>query len=1080
MCFLGLASLALRAQITTTTMIGTVADKSGAVVANVRVTATNTGTNLERSVNTNEQGEYRIEFLPVGQYTVTVEAPGFKKFLHKNVMLDVAQTARVDVSLEVGSTGETIEVLAAAPLVNTSNPELGRTVENEEIVNLPIVNRNLYTLLDLTPGVQRNDNSIVLGYPEQRTLINGGMDGGAGSVNYFLDGGVNMTGLRNTGNILPNPDAIQEFRVQTNNYNAEYGRFASGVVNVLTKSGTNDFHGSAFEFLRNTVFNANDWGNPFDTPPMHRNQFGVTFGGPIVKNKTFFFASYSGLRQNTSTFLNGAIVPTALERSGDFSQSVDANGAKVFIKDPTKAGTCSATVQTACFSSGGVVNVIPAGRQDTTAMNIINQFIPTANVGNNLWKGFIPSPYDTDEFLGKVDHNLGENHRLSASYFETSGTNTVRAGSGNLPWSTQRFDWRQHEVNASDTWSIGPNKVNQVWLTYTRNFGGRLNLPQTSLANLGSLQTVQGTPSLPQITVTGFFNLTQAIAGPVAGTNFYSARDTFSYNRGRHAFKFGGEVSLDKDIQQTLLNNYGVFTFNGVVTKSALADFEIGLPSSLSQDAPVTGYTNTWYMALFAQDDFRIHPRLTLNLGVRWDVQTPPTDPQNKESTYVPGVQSTVRPTAPVGILFPGDAGFTRSIISVPWNHVSPRLGLAWDPFGDGKTAIRAGAGMFYGSVSGNQWNTTSNFEPFAIRLTFNNNNSSTKSTGATLTNPYKGLTGGDPFPYSGQFVNGGSIFGPSPNFKWAYTYQMNFSVQRQVTSSLGVMASYVGSFSHNLPFAVDLNYPTFAGATTSNVQARRPNPAFGAVLSMQSGQTASYNGLQISATQRTSHHVSFNAFYIYSKTFDSVQLQNNTTQALVQNFTNMAEDRGPADTDMRHQFVVAMIWQPDYYNGDSSMLRHLTRGWSISPILKLHSGFPFTIANGADANLDGNNTDRAQMVGDPFSGSCPSGAPVGSVACWFNTAAFARNNPTNGAPVDGNSPRNFLHQPAYRDVDLAIFRTFKVNERFSVQFRGEALNVLNMVSLNAPSATVGTATFGQISSAQTMRQLQLGLRLAF
>jgi len=467
-------------------------------------------------------------------------------------------------------------------------------------------------------------------------------------------------------------------------------------------------------------------------------------------------------------------------------------------------------------------------------------------------------------------------------------------------------------------------------------------------------------------------------------------------------------------------------------------------------------------------------------------VQTPPTDPQNKESTFVPGAQSTVRPTAPLGILFPGDAGFSRGIISVSWSHVSPRLGLAWDPFGDGKTAIRAGAGMFYGSVSGNQWNTTSNFEPFAIRLTFNNNNSATKSTGATLSNPYRNLQGGDPFPYNGQFVNGGSVFGPSPNFKWPYTYQMNFSVQRQVTSSTSVMASYVGSLSHNLPFAVDLNYPTSVGATTSNVQARRPfnNPArtdnFGAVLSMQSGQTASYHALQISATQRTSHHVSFNAFYIYSKTLDSVQLQNNTTQGLVQNFANMTEDRGRADTDMRHQLVVALTWQPDYYNGESSVLRHVTRGWSISPILKLHSGFPFTIANGADANLDGNNTDRAQLVGDPFSGSCPSGAPAGSVACWFNTAAFTRNNPTNGAPVDGNSPRNFLNQPAYRDVDLAIFRTFKVNERFSLQFRGEALNVLNMVSLNAPGATAGTANFGQISSALTMRQLQLGLRVAF
>src|SRR5215472_7875446 len=373
--------VSLHAQITTTTLVGTVTDKTGAVLVDAQVTATNTGTNLRQSATTNAQGDYRIEFLPVGEYTIEVTAAGFKTFIRKGVRLEIDQTARVDASLAVGSTGETVEVTGAAPIVNTSSPELGRTVENEEIVDLPIVNRNLYTLLDLTPGVQRNDNSIVLGYPEQRTLINGGVDGGAGSVNYYLDGGVNMTGLRNTGNILPNPDAIQEFRVQTNNYNAEYGRSSSGVVNVLTKSGTNVFHGSAFEFVRNTILNANTWGNTTSgTPPLHRNQFGATFGGPIRKDKTFFFASYGGLRQNTSSFLNGAIVPTDLERTGDFSKSVDAKGNKVFIKDPTKAGTCSAASQAACFSNNGVINAIPAGRIDPVAQAIINQFIPHANV----------------------------------------------------------------------------------------------------------------------------------------------------------------------------------------------------------------------------------------------------------------------------------------------------------------------------------------------------------------------------------------------------------------------------------------------------------------------------------------------------------------------------------------------------------------------------------------------------------------------------------------------------------------------------------------------------------------------------
>jgi len=1081
-CLVVLIPWALLAQVTTGTIVGTVTDPSGAAVPRANVAATNIGTGLSRSVECNGEGEYRIELLPVGQYYVEVNAPGFRKVVQKNIALQVNQTARVDVSLPVGETSERVEITTAPPLVNTSDVELGRTVENVEIVDLPIVNRNVYTLLDLTPGVQRNDNSIVLGYPEQRTLINGGVDGGAGSVNYYLDGGTNMTSLRNTGNILPNPDAIQEFRVQTNNYNAEYGRFANGVINVLTKSGSNEFHGSLFEFVQNTILNANDWGNTVtDTPPLHRNRFGGTIGGPIAKNKTFFFGSYAGLRQVTSTFLNGAIVPTTLERNGDFSQSVTATGAKVFIKDPTKTGTCNATVQTACFSSNGQLNVIPPGRLDGVAINIMNKFIPSANSPGNKWQGFIPSPYDTDEFLAKVDHKFSETNSITVSYFETSGTNTVRAGNGNLPWSRQQFDWRQHDANLSDTWIISPSKINQLWLTYTRNFGGRLNVPQTSLADLGSLFTPQGTPSLPQITVTGFYNLTQAISGPVAGTNFYSLRDTFSATHGRHAVKFGGELSLDKDIQQTLLNNYGVFTFNGVVTQNALADFEAGLPSSLSQDAPSFGFTNNWYVAFFLQDDFRIHPRLTLNLGVRWDIQTPPTDPQNKESTYVAGAHSTVNPSAPVGILFPGDPGIRRGIVSVPWKHVSPRVGFAWDPFGDGKMAIRAGAGVFFGSVSGNQWNTTSNFEPFAIRLTFTNNNSaSNKGAGATLSNPYKGLAGGDPFPYHGQFVNAGSIFGPAPNFAWPYTYQLNFSVQRQVTQNLSVNAAYVGSFSHNLPFAIDLNYPTFAGATTSNVQARRPNPAFGAVLSMQSGQTASYNGLQISATQRMWQHFQFNAFYEYSKTFDSVQLQNSTTQGLVQNFANIAEDRGRADTDMRHHMVVSMIWQPDYYSGGNSILRNILNGWSVSPILKIHSGFPFTVTNGADANLDGNNTDRAQLVGDPLSGTCPNGLPVGSALCWFNTSAFVRNNPTNGAPVDGNSARNLLDQAGYKDVDLAIFRTFKIRERMNFQVRGEALNVFNFVNLNAPAATAGTANFGQVTTAQTMRQLQLGLRLTF
>jgi len=543
------------------------------VIPNAQVTATNVGTNQSRTAPTNAEGQYRLEFVPIGQYSVEMTATGFKKFVQKGIVLEVNVNARVDASLDIGTISEEISVTSAVPLVNTANVQIGRSVENAEINTLPIVGRNVYTLLSLTPGVTSNANSIVLGYPEQRTMINGGVDGGAGSVNYYLDGGNNMTGLRNTGNIAPNPDAVEEFQVVTNSYSAEYGRFAGGVINILTKSGTNNFHGSLFEFFRNNDLNAYPWVGV--SAPLHRNQYGGAIGGPVRKNKTFFFGTFSGLRQITSSVLNGAIVPTALERNGDFSQS------KVVPKDPLNSNLP--------FASG----LIPSTRLDPTAMNILNKYVPTANAAGNIWQGSISSPYNTTEVLIKLDHAITDRQHLTGSYYETSGHQSISPG-GNLPWSTENFDWRQQNVNISETFSINGNMANQFWGGYTRNFGGRLNTPQVSLGDLGSTFNVQGPKALPQITVTGYFTLGQAIAGPVAGTNFYFTRDQVSLTHGRHNMKFGGELSLNKDVQQTLLNNYGVFSFTGTKTGNALADYLTGLPVTMNQDSPITALDNFW------------------------------------------------------------------------------------------------------------------------------------------------------------------------------------------------------------------------------------------------------------------------------------------------------------------------------------------------------------------------------------------------------------------------------------------------------------------------------------------------------
>jgi hypothetical protein len=1073
------------AQITTATIVGTISDPGGAAVPAASVTARNIDTGLTRTVVSGEDGFFRLEFLPVGNYEVEVSATsGFKKANQGGIILRVGDTARVDVSLEIGGLDEVVTVSEAPPEVNTSTAELGRTVQTQEIENLPLVERNVFALLDLTPGVQSNNAGIsntaqgnsqsTLGFPEQRTLINGGTDGGTGSVNYFLDGGTNMTNLRNTGNVAPNPEAIREFKVTTNAYGAEYGRFASGIVNIITKSGTNKFNGSLYEYIRNEAFNANDWGSALAKPLYRRNQFGGAFGGPIVKDRTFFFGSYSGLRQNTSTFLSGATLPTDAFRTGDFS----ALSAASRPRDPS-TGT---TLANATPFPGGI---IPANRIDPVALRILNEYIPRSNFtnanGSLGYQANVPLPLQTDEILVKVDHQLNEPHRLSLTYFTNWGDQTVFPGSGDVPWATQNFKWRQHNVNLSDVWVISPDKINQFWSTYTRSFGGRNNNPETTLEDLGSAFRTQGKGSLPQITVSGFFSLTNAIGGPTAGTNLYSIRDVFSWNKGNHALKIGGEVTLNKDIQDVLLNNYGVFTFNNTASGNAFADFLLGIPSGLTQDAPVTGYTNTWYGALYLQDDFRLSPNLNLNLGLRWDVQTPPTDSLDRWTNYVPGQQSTVRPDAPVGALFIGDPGVERGAIPVSYKNISPRLGFAYDPFGDGKTSIRAAAGLFYGSISGNEWNTITNFQPASTRLNFTNRNR--RGTGATLVNPYANYVGGVPFPYTGAFTNGGGFFAPSVDFELPRTLQMNVSVQRQITNQLTVGAAFIRTFARSLPFGRDVNAPVNTISpvpSTSNVQARRPNPGFGAVTLLNSDQSADYRGLQITGSMRFNKLFSFNGFYTLSKTTSSVQLHNNTTQGLAQNYYDLQAEYGAADTDQRHVFSMSFNFQPDFYNGDNRFAKGILNGWSISPIVKIRSGRPFTITNGGvDANLDGvTGTDRAQLVGDPYLANRTADR-------WFNTAAFARNLAVTGAPVDGSSPRNFLYGPGFRSVDLALSRDFRFGERYKLRFRAEGTNVLNNVNLNNPSAAVPatpttTSTFGSISSARETRRIQFGVRLSF
>ena len=541
--------LPVRAQQITGTIVGTVKDPTGALISTATVKATNLDTGFTETAKSNSYGEYRIDDLPVGRYTVVAEAANFKRFVQENLTLDVDQVLTLEIPLSIGATSDTVTVETAPPEINTSNAVLGRTVEPGEIIGLPLVNRNIYSEVSLTPGVMANNNSPSAnptGTPTTATglyiediQINGSIDGGSAEVAFYLDGGNNITGMRNYGNPSPDPDAVEEFRVETSAFGAQYGQFSAAVVSVITKSGTNKLHGGAFEFNRNTDFNANSWqpahnaAGQIIVSPYHRNQFGAFVGGPVKKDKAFFFFSYGGLRQITSAVFTGAITPTANERLGDFT------GDTFVVYTPGMAHIAANQVDGTNSSPNcatPTLNCIPQALLDTTIGNLdkvgnsIGSSIPLPNVpgsltnpshGGGSYAGLFPIPVTQNEYLGKYDESFTKDH-VAVTYFFSRNVIGNSPG-GNVPWTINQIATNGTNVNLSDVHTFSPTVANQTWLTFTRAIGGRVNLPFSgpatqTLASYGSTFLPQGPPALPSISE-GNFSATTTNAGPVTGSD---------------------------------------------------------------------------------------------------------------------------------------------------------------------------------------------------------------------------------------------------------------------------------------------------------------------------------------------------------------------------------------------------------------------------------------------------------------------------------------------------------------------------------------------------------------------------------
>jgi hypothetical protein len=688
----------------------------------------------------------------------------------------------------------------------------------------------------------------------------------------------------------------------------------------------------------------------------------------------------------------------------------------------------------------------------------------------------VANPLTSNDVNGKVDYVPSERHQVVGSYFFTRGSQT-QSGGGNMPWSVQTYSWQQQNFNAGDTWTLSPTVINQFRMTYVRNFGGRVNTPGTDLGDLGSTFRIQDVKSLPAINVSSAMNFGQAIQGPVAGSNYYGVRDSVNIMKSKHAIKTGADASLEKFIQDTSLNNYSTWSFDGKKTNSSLADFLIGQPASFKQDTPVTKIDNDWYTGLYIQDDYRVHPRLTLNIGLRYEMPTSMTDPHDRKMAFAPGVQSTIAPKAPLGLLFPGDPGISRGIINPSRRMFAPRVGLAWDPFGDGKTSVRAGAGVFYGSISSNNMNLTTDYQPFSARQTFANVK--------TLADPYGNMPGGSPFPLNydpanPRFILPADVSTLATNFHFPYTYQLNFSVQRQVRADISVTTAYVGSVSHHLPFSVDRNYAAYTpGATTANLPGRRPYlPNTLGIIYYEDGIiNANYHGWQTTVDKRMSHGVTLRAYYVFSKSLEGAQSQNNQPTGGAENFNNLAIERGRTNNDRRHTFNFSTLWEINYFKGSQAFVRNVLNGWTVSAIGIMRSGTPNSITTGADTNVDGSNNDRADLIGNPYLDPNRSRADV--TKAWFNTAAFTA--PVVSVRADGNAGRNIIDNPGSKTVDFGIFRNFRIREGMKLEVRAELTNGFNLVNLPGPTTALNSANFGKIVGTQSnMRQSQVGMRLAW
>lgn len=1071
--------------VSTSQITGTVKDQTGAVLPGAEVTATQTDTGAKRSVITDETGAYALTSLPIGPYRMEVMLPGFRTYVQTGITLQVNSNPVIPVSLEIGQVSEQVEVSADAALVETRSTGIGQVIDNQRVLELPLNGRQATELIFLsgmaTPSLGAGLNSRVRNYPTTEVVIAGGLSNG---MTYLLDGATHNDPYNNLNLPLPFPDALQEFKVETSALPAQYGHHSAAAINAVTKSGTNEIHGDLFEFIRNGKFNARNAFAP-TRDNLKRNQFGGTIGGPLIKNKLFFFAGQQTTVERSTPGQTFGFIPTAQMLAGDFTTIASAQcvtTGKVVLKAP--------------FGAPGE-NMIDPSQFSPVALNILKQpgFPTTSDPCGRIFFG---RKAGSNEFvtLGRMDYQMSDKHSIFGRYMAARYDQPSDFDEKNLlALSNAELRFRVQSFVLGDTYLIGAGTVSNFRATVNRSKIPKSS-PQYFDPKAVGIDMFVYVPKFMRFAITGGFNIAGTGATPSRyNTTGFQFNEDISMIRGKHQIGYGANWIHGELNGVSQLNATAPFTFNGQITGLGLADFMVGKPSALTQGTESLGYYRLNYMGLYIQDAWKIASRLTIDAGIRWE----PSFPVYSKNGYVlhfdpaafaAGKKSSVYVNAPAGLTFAGDPDYPgNSVGHKRWQNFAPRLGLAWDPQGDGKTSVRAAYGIFYDLPSLNYYIGFAQSPPFGNNVTVQNP--------PTFANPWQGFPGGNPFPRvltkDSTFINFGGYENMPLDAKSTYSQQWNLSIQRQVGSNWLVSSNYVGTQIVHLWGGNQANPALFLGlgpcvlpgqtvttatcSTTGNVNNRRrlnvQNPAqgqfYGTISQMDDGGTGSYNGLVFSIQRRQAKGVTVQANYTLSHCISD--LANPELAVAGQNYTipdNRRYDRGNCPTsDRRHVFNVSTVYQtPNFAN---NTVKLLASGWQVSGIVRLRSGPYMSITSGLDQALTGQGNQRAvQLLENPYSDK--------TIDNYLNPKAFGQPALGTYSPLGAS---NVLGVGLIQ-IDMGLTRTFQVRERQSVQFRAEAFNLPNHVNPGQPVTAINNPSFGKIQSAGDPRLLQFALKYVF